>query len=132
LQSGPARQQVGLIQQDGQRVGDRAVLDHERAFHVDFAEREFGVEQDPPLGIPGQETDRDRLAGSVTTGELCPARGRENHRPAADELPKKETQQAVHRNHPMNDPKAGPSRRTPDRIGPRPPAVTIIMPERRR
>ena len=100
LQLGPARQHVGLVEQDGQRVGDRAVLDHESAFHVDFAERKLGIEQNPPLGVAGQEPHRDRLAGAVAAGEFCPARGRENHRPAADELPKKETQQAVHRNHP--------------------------------
>ena len=40
LQPGPARQDFGLIQQDRQRVRDRAVLDHERAVHVDFAERQ--------------------------------------------------------------------------------------------
>ena len=51
LQPRPARQQVGLIEQDGQRVGNRGVLDHERAFHVDFAERKLGIEQNPPLGV---------------------------------------------------------------------------------
>ena len=50
LQPGPARHHVGLIEQDRQRIRDRAVLDHERAVHKGFAERQFGIEQDPPFG----------------------------------------------------------------------------------
>jgi hypothetical protein len=51
LQLGPARQHVGLVEQDCQGVGNRAVLNDARAFHVYFADRQLRVEQDPPLGI---------------------------------------------------------------------------------
>ena len=60
LQLGPARQYFGLIQQDRQRIGDRAILDDEGAVHVDFAERQFRVEQNPAFGFGGQESHGDR------------------------------------------------------------------------
>ena len=104
LQLGPARQYFGLIEQDRQHVGNRALLDDEGAFHVDFAERKLRVQQNPALGIRRSGTGRDRLAGSVAAGKSCPARGRERHRAAANELIQEVTQQTVHRNHQMSDP----------------------------
>ena len=60
LQLGPARQYFGLIQQDRQRIRNRAVLDDESAFHVDFAQRKFRVEKNPAFGFGGQESHGDR------------------------------------------------------------------------
>ena len=77
LQPGPARHYFGLIHQDRQRIRNRAVLDDEGAVHIDFAERKFGIEENPAFGVGGQEPDRDRLAGAVAAAEFRPARGRE-------------------------------------------------------
>ena len=54
LQPSPVRHHFGLIEQDRQRVRNRAVLDHERAVHIGFAQREFGIEEDPPFGPAGR------------------------------------------------------------------------------
>ena len=97
LQPGPARQHVGLIEQDFERIRDRAVLDHKRAVHKGFAERQFRIEQDPALGPFAQEPYRHRWAGAVAAGKTVPARGREGHRAAADELTQEITQQTIHR-----------------------------------
>ncbi len=97
LQLGPARHHFGLIEQDRQRVRDRAVLDHERAVHIGFAQRQFGIEENAALGPFAQEPDRHRAAGSVTAGKLGPTRGRECHRAAANELAQEITQQPIHR-----------------------------------
>ena len=61
LQLGPARQYFRLIEQDRQRIGDRAFLDDESALHVDFAERQFRVEQNPTFGFGGQESHGYRV-----------------------------------------------------------------------
>jgi hypothetical protein len=92
LQLGPARQYFRLIHQDRQRIRDRAILDHEGSLHVQFAERQFGVEQHPAFGVGGEETHRNRLAGAIATAELRPARSRKRHRPAANELRQEITQ----------------------------------------
>src|SRR6266478_7218349 len=47
LQLGPARQYFGLIEQDRQRVRNRAVPDDESAFHVKFTQRKLRVQKDP-------------------------------------------------------------------------------------
>jgi hypothetical protein len=99
LQLGPARQYLGLVQQNRQRIRDRALLDDESALHVDFAQCQFRVEQDPPFGLGSQEADGHRVAGAITACESGSARGRERHRPAANELGQEVTQQTVHRNH---------------------------------
>ena len=99
LQLGPARHHVGLIHQDRERVRDRAVLDDEGAFHVDFAERKFGVQKNPALGLGRQEPHRHRPAGSISAAEFCSACSGKVHRAAANELLQAITQQTVHRNH---------------------------------
>src|SRR5258708_37760130 len=48
LQLGPARQYFRLIQQDRQRIRNRALLDDESALRVNSAHRKFRVEQHPP------------------------------------------------------------------------------------
>src|SRR6202022_1804988 len=65
LQLGPARQYFRLIEQDRQRIRNRAILDDESAVHVHFAQCKFWVEEDPAFGIGGEESHSDRLAGSV-------------------------------------------------------------------
>ena len=97
LQPGPARHHFGLVEQDCERIRDRAVLDHERAVHIGFAKRQFGIEEDAALGPFAQEPRRHRTAGAITAGKFGPARGREGHRAAANELTQEITQQTIHR-----------------------------------
>ena len=47
LRPAPGRQHLGLVQQDRQRIRDRAVFDHKRAVHIDLAKGEFGIEENP-------------------------------------------------------------------------------------
>src|SRR3954451_4229773 len=54
LQLSPPGQYLRLVHQDGERVSDRALFDDEGAFHVDFAERELGVQQHTPLRVCGK------------------------------------------------------------------------------
>jgi hypothetical protein len=97
LQLGPARHHFGLIEQDLQRIRDRAVLDHERTVHIGFAQRQFGIEENTALGPLGEEPGQYRAAGPVTTGKAGPVRGRKRHRAAANELTQEITQQPIHR-----------------------------------
>ena len=69
FQPGPARHHFGLVEQDLERIRNRAVLDHERAVHIGFAERQFGIEEDAPLVLFAQKPCRHRLAGTVTAGK---------------------------------------------------------------
>src|SRR4051795_5899465 len=91
LQLSPPGQYLGLVHQDGERVSDRALFDDEGAFHVDFAERELGVRQPPPLGVGGQEPGANRITGPVAAGKCSPARGDKRHRTAANKLTKEIT-----------------------------------------
>ncbi len=99
LQLGPARQYLGLIHQDHQGIGDRAAFDDEGAVHVDFAQREFGIEKNAAFRLSGQESHRNRLSGAVAAAKPGATGGRKVHRAAANELLQKITQQTVHRNH---------------------------------
>src|SRR5665213_298099 len=99
LQLGPARQYLGLIQQNRQRVRDRAVLDNKSAVHVGLAQTQFRIQQDVAFGIDCQAADQDRNAGSVTANDPCAVSGNECHRSAPDELFQKRTQYAIHRNY---------------------------------
>ena len=96
LQVAPAWYHFGLIEQNRQGVRNRAILDHECAVHIGFAQRQFGIEQDPPFGPPGPEPHRYRPSGTVAASKFCPARGRECHRAAANELSQEITQQTIH------------------------------------
>ena len=100
----PARQHLGLIEQDREQVGDAAIFNDERAIHVGFAEREFRIEENSVLSLSGREPHRDRIAGAIAAGEFCPACGRACQRTAANELPQKTTQQTVHQTTRPNDP----------------------------
>ena len=99
LQFGPTRQHLGLVQQDRQRVRNRAILDDKGAVHEDFTKPQFGVEENAAFGVSSHEPDRYRFTGPVAAGEFCSARGRERHCAAANELAQEITQQTVHRNH---------------------------------
>jgi len=55
MRLGPVGQDAGLTQQNRQRIGDRALLDHEAAIHEDFAERKLRMEQNAPLRFFGEE-----------------------------------------------------------------------------
>ena len=99
LQLGPAGQQIRLVHQDRQRVGDRAVFDDEGAIHVGFPKRKLGVEQNPAFGVRSQKTRENVLPGPVPASEFCTACGGKGHRAAANELLQQMAQQTVHRNH---------------------------------
>ncbi len=86
LQPGPARQYFGLVEQNGERVGDGTTFDHEGSVHIGFTQPQFGVEQDPALGVGSQKARCNQLAAAVTAGEFGAACGGECHRPAADEV----------------------------------------------
>ena len=77
LQPRPVRHVGILPEHDGEHVGDRALLDHESAVHVGFAELQFGIEQDAPFGGAGGKAHRDRLAGAIAEGQDRAARGGE-------------------------------------------------------
>jgi hypothetical protein len=97
LQLGPARRHVRLIERHGQHVGDRSPFDHQRAIGIDLAECKLGIEQHAPLRGPGQESHRDRLAGTIAKGKTSPAGGRDDHRTASNESAQEEFYQSVHR-----------------------------------
>src|SRR5579872_4002854 len=107
---GPARQPFGLIHDYRERVRNGAVLDDKAAVHIDFAERQFGVAQDLPLGFDREKTRENMLAGAVAAGKFFTVGGGEGHRATANELLQKETQQTAHRNHRNEDPEKNPSR----------------------
>ena len=65
LQPRPVRHIGILAEHDGEHVGDRALLDHESAVHIGFAEFQFGIEQDAPFGGARGKTNRYRLAGPI-------------------------------------------------------------------
>src|SRR6185295_1044289 len=90
---------------DGKQVGNRALLDDEGAVHVDFAERELGVGQDPALGCMGQEPRGDGHPGSIAAAERCAVGGREADRPTANETTQETTQQTVHPHHLTSGPR---------------------------
>ena len=55
------------------------------------------IEQHAPLRGPGQESHRDRLAGTIAKGKTSPAGGRDDHRTASNESAQEEFYQSVHR-----------------------------------
>src|SRR4051794_41500774 len=99
LQLGPPRQYLGLVHQDGERVSDRALFDDEGAFHVDFAERELGVQQHPPLGVGGQEPGANRITGPVAAGKCSPPGVEKGIRPAGNKLLKEIKKKIYNRNN---------------------------------
>jgi hypothetical protein len=62
---GPEGRLRGRSQQDGEHVGDRALLEDERAVHVGLAELEIGIENDVTFGHPRGKPQRERLAGPI-------------------------------------------------------------------
>ncbi|BAM90171.1 methionine ABC transporter ATP-binding component [Bradyrhizobium oligotrophicum S58] len=95
----PFGHDCGLVHHDGKEVGNRALLDDEGAVHVDFAERELRVGQDPALGRMGQEPRRDRHPGAISAAERRAIGGREADRSTTDEAAQETTQQTVHPHH---------------------------------
>lgn len=84
-------QDVGLIEQNAQRIGDATLFDDKTAIHVGLAKCKLGVEESSALGIVGEEADGDRIARSVAAGKpfaVCHGHG---HRAAANEFGERET-----------------------------------------
>src|SRR6266568_3243130 len=90
-----------LAQTNGEHVGDGALLDHEAAVHVGFAELEFGIEQNAPFGGAGGKTNRYRLAGPIAEREHRAARGGDSKCASADKGLEQELKQPVHRPPPI-------------------------------
>jgi hypothetical protein len=67
LQARPARRLAvaALSKDDGQYVGDRALLDHEGAIDVSFAKSEFGVQEDAALCSVRHEPDGHRRPAAI-------------------------------------------------------------------
>ena len=86
-----------LAEQDGQYIGDRALLDHEAAVHVSFAKPQLRIEQDAPFGCAGGKPNRDGFAGAIAKDNLRSARGRKQEGSAADKGLEQKLKQPVHR-----------------------------------
>src|SRR5260370_7961647 len=98
LQLGPARQNLGWIEEDRERVRDRAIFNDETPLHIDFAERKLRVQQNPAFGVGGQESHGDRLAGSIAADKFGPPRSRKPHPPPPNKLLQEITQPTSHPN----------------------------------
>ncbi len=68
LRPRPVRHVGILAEHYGEHVGDRAALDHEGPVHIGFAEFEFGIEENSPLGAAGAKAHPYRLAGPIAEG----------------------------------------------------------------
>ena len=97
LRPRPVRHLGALAEHDGKHVGDRALLDDERAVHVGFAEFELGIEQNGPFGRARGKTYRYRLAGAVAESQNRAARGGDPECPPPDKGLEQKLKQPVHR-----------------------------------
>ena len=98
--SNPAGGFCILSEHDREDVGDRALLDHQRAVHVGFAEFEFGIEHDAEFGCMSGKAHGHRHARAIAKCEGFSARGAEIERPSPDKVIKQNLKQPVHRPHP--------------------------------
>ncbi len=86
-----------LAEHDREHVGDRTLLDHDRAIHIGVAESELGIEEDGALGGARGETDCHRRAGCVAEGQCRSPRGRDPKIPGADQFFQCHPKQPIHR-----------------------------------
>ena len=93
---GPRRRRDGGALQHREHVGDRALLDDQRAVHVGLAEPELGIEHDAAFRGGRGETKRDRLAGAVAKGVSRAACGPDPKISRTDEFVQRQAHQPVH------------------------------------
>ena len=80
-----------------EKFRNRALLDHEAAIHVGFAQSELGVEENVPFGGPAGKADRDRRARAITAAKARSCRGRDPKIPHADQPLAGRPKQPIHR-----------------------------------
>ena len=83
---GPVGQNVRLIEQKAEHVGEAASLDDEATVHIALAQRKLGIGEDSALGFVSKETDGERITRAVAAGEGFAARRRDGHSAAANEF----------------------------------------------
>jgi hypothetical protein len=88
---------VFLRHRKREEVRDRALLDHQRAVHVGFADGELGIGQNRPFGRRMSKPGRDRCSGAVAEFQGRSARGRQPQRSASDVRPQDNLQHTIHR-----------------------------------
>src|ERR1700759_5341834 len=88
---GESGQNVRLIEQNAEQVGEAALLDDEAAVHIALAQRKLGIGEDSALRFVSKETDGDRITRAIAAGESFAARRRDGHRAAANEFIQRET-----------------------------------------
>jgi hypothetical protein len=99
---GPAqRVAVARPHRHREQVGDRALLDHEGAVHVGFAELELGLEQNADLGAPAGEACRHHRPVSVAECENFSSCGRQAQVATPDQTRDQHSQQPIHGAHPQ-------------------------------
>ena len=84
-----------------QKIGDRALLDHQGAVHVGFAELQLRIEQDGELGAAIGKADGDFRTVAFADDEDSTARGGNPKLPTLDKSFKCDPKQPFHgRLHP--------------------------------
>jgi len=98
LRPHPARRLAAAVlrERELKEIGDRALLDHESAVHVAFADGEFGVEEDGEFSGPCREADGDRCAGAISELKDGAAGHRQAQRSAPNERLQHDLQRALH------------------------------------
>ena len=97
LRLGPARRHFGLVEDNRQDVRDGAFLHHQRSVRIDFAERQFGIEQEVSLGGRSGEAYRDGLSRAVAESKPPPIGQGHFQGAPPDELAETELEQTIHR-----------------------------------
>ena len=77
LRPRPLRHLGILAEHDREHVGDRALLDHEGAVHIGFAEFEFGIEQQAQFGARVSKRTDTGLPVPSPKVKVRAARGRD-------------------------------------------------------
>ena len=92
-----------ILEQDGEEIVDRALLDDEAAVHERLAELEVGVQDHAPLGRQIGEAGDDRIAAAVA--EPVPLAGTVDdlELSALDPAREDHLKQAIHRDTPTHD-----------------------------
>src|SRR5262249_45625874 len=95
-----------LAEQEGEYVGDCALLNHQRAIHIRFAKFEFGIEQYSELSRARRQTHRNGHASAIAKCKSLSPRGGEIERTPPDECTEQSLKQPVHRPPPSPNPRA--------------------------
>jgi hypothetical protein len=77
---------VEVFDSEVEKIHDRALLDHDAAIHIGFAESELGIDKDAPLGCPRGEADRHGSPRPIPERKGRSSRGRDLKIPHTDQL----------------------------------------------